>query len=131
MGEKLDKLESFHPDRMASGSSAWATSSRLVEKAQEVIDQDEAREQAEKMFVGSFNLDDFLSLLGKIRGDGVDQGPPRHDPGTRPADGEHAHRRGRTSAVGSDHPLDDAATERYHPEVLNTTGASGSPQEPA
>ena len=108
IGEKLDKLDVFHPDRMADRILGMGDVVSLVEKAQQVIDQDEAREQAEKMFVGSFNLDDFLRLIGKIRGMGQPQGPPRNDPRDGPADGEHAHRRGGASAVRGDHPLDDA-----------------------
>ncbi|HYC77677.1 MAG TPA: signal recognition particle protein [Planctomycetota bacterium] len=67
VGEKLDKLEMFHPSRMADRILGMGDVVSFVEKAQEVIDQNEAREQAEKMFLGSFTLDDFLKLLQKIK----------------------------------------------------------------
>jgi signal recognition particle subunit SRP54 len=67
LGEKLDKLDLFHPSRMADRVLGMGDVVSFVEKAQEVIDQGEAREQAEKMFLGSFTLDDFLKLLQKIK----------------------------------------------------------------
>ena len=67
LGEKLDKLDLFHPPRMADRILGMGDVVSFVEKAQEVIDQNEAREQAEKMFLGSFTLDDFLRLLQKIK----------------------------------------------------------------
>jgi signal recognition particle subunit SRP54 len=67
LGEKLDKLDLFHPARMADRILGMGDVVSFVEKAQEVVDQGEAREQAEKMFLGSFNLDDFLKLLQKIK----------------------------------------------------------------
>jgi signal recognition particle subunit SRP54 len=48
-------------------SSAWESVVSLVEKAQEVIDERTARAQAEKMFKGTFSLDDFLRLLQQVR----------------------------------------------------------------
>ncbi len=67
MGEKLDKLDPFYPDRMAERILGMGDVVSLVEKAQEVIDEEEAQAQAEKMFLGSFTLQDFLDLLVKVR----------------------------------------------------------------
>jgi len=67
LGEKLDRLEPFHPDRMAERILGMGDVISLVEKAQDVIDEDEAQAQAEKMFLGSFTLEDFLGMLEKVR----------------------------------------------------------------
>jgi signal recognition particle subunit SRP54 len=120
MGEKLDKLDVFHPDRMAERILGMGDVVSLVEKAQQVIDQDEAREQAEKMFVGSFTLDDFLKLIGKIRGMGSMKDLLGMIPGlgqqmgNMPIDEEELPRS--EAIILSMTPL-----ERYHPEVLNTS----------
>jgi signal recognition particle subunit SRP54 len=123
MGEKLDKLDVFHPDRMAERILGMGDVVSLVEKAQEVIDQDEAREQAEKMFLGSFNLDDFLRLLRKIRGMGSMKDLMGMIPGlgqqvaNMPVDEKELPR---TEAI----ILSMTPFERYHPEVLNTARRS-------
>jgi signal recognition particle subunit SRP54 len=120
IGEKLDKLDVFHPDRMADRILGMGDVVSLVEKAQEVIDQDEAREQAEKMFVGSFNLDDFLKLIKKIRGMGSLKDLLGMIPGfgqqmaNMPIDEEEMPR---SEAI----ILSMTPMERYHPEVLNTS----------
>jgi signal recognition particle subunit SRP54 len=120
IGEKLDKLDVFHPDRMADRILGMGDVVSLVEKAQQVIDQDEAREQAEKMFVGSFNLDDFLRLIGKIRGMGTLKDLLGMIPGlgqqmgNMPIDEEELPR---SEAI----ILSMTPVERYHPEVLNTS----------
>ena len=120
IGEKLDKLDVFHPDRMADRILGMGDVVSLVEKAQEVIDQDEAREQAEKMFVGSFNLDDFLTQIGKIRGMGAMKDLLGMIPGlgqqmgNMPIDEEELPR---SEAI----ILSMTPVERYHPEVLNTS----------
>jgi len=67
VGEKLDRLEVFHPSRMADRILGMGDVVSLVEKAQEVIDEEEAQAQAEKMFLGSFTLEDFQGMLQKIR----------------------------------------------------------------
>jgi signal recognition particle subunit SRP54 len=120
IGEKLDKLDVFHPDRMAERILGMGDVVSLVEKAQEVIDQDEAREQAEKMFVGSFNLDDFLRLIGKIRG----MGSMKDLLGMIPGLGQQM---GNMPIDEAELPRSEAIIlsmtpfERYHPEVLNTS----------
>ena len=67
VGEKLDKLDVFYPDRLAERILGMGDVVGLVERAQEVIDEEEAQAQAEKMFLGSFTLADFLGLLEKVR----------------------------------------------------------------
>ncbi|HVY62047.1 MAG TPA: signal recognition particle protein [Planctomycetota bacterium] len=68
MGEKLDKLEEFHPDRMATRILGMGDVVTLVEKAQKVISQEEAEDQAAKMLAGAgFTLEDFLRQLQQIK----------------------------------------------------------------
>ena len=126
VGEKQDALEDFHPERVAGRILGRATSSGLVERAAETIDQDEAEKLAAKMMRGKFDLEDYASqlrqigkmgslsgILGMLPGVGQDQGADRgrqsrhHDP----------------EAPGGDHLVDDdegAPRARHH---------QGEPQE--
>lgn len=63
VGEKLDKLEEFHPDRMASRILGMGDVVTLVEKAQQEFDADEMAKMQKKMAKGVFTLDDFLVQL--------------------------------------------------------------------
>jgi signal recognition particle subunit SRP54 len=66
-GEKLDALESFHPDRIASRILGMGDVVSLVEKASELVEQDEAERLMKKMEAGSFDLDDFAAQLRQLR----------------------------------------------------------------
>ncbi|MBK9118464.1 MAG: signal recognition particle protein [Phycisphaerales bacterium] len=67
VGEKLDALEEFHPERIAGRILGMGDIVSLVEKAQQQFDEKEALAQQEKMAKGQFGLDDFLVQLDKIR----------------------------------------------------------------
>ena len=67
VGEKLDNLEVFHPDRMASRILGMGDVVTLVEKAQEEFDADEAEKMQKKMAKGSFGFDDFLKQMKTVR----------------------------------------------------------------
>ena len=67
VGEKLTDLDVFHPDRMADRILGMGDVLTLVEKAKEEIDEKEARKAANKMFSGSFGLDDMLSQLKQVQ----------------------------------------------------------------
>ncbi|MFH1614319.1 MAG: signal recognition particle protein [Planctomycetota bacterium] len=67
VGEKLDKLEEFHPDRMASRILGMGDVVTLVERAQEQFDQDEAIKMQKKIAKGSFSLDDFLKQMQAVK----------------------------------------------------------------
>jgi len=67
VGEKLDKLEEFHPDRMASRILGMGDMVTLVEKAQEQFDVDEAAKLQKKMAKGSFGFDDFLKQMQAVK----------------------------------------------------------------
>ncbi|HSA81486.1 MAG TPA: signal recognition particle protein [Geminicoccaceae bacterium] len=66
-GEKLDALEAFHPDRMASRILGMGDVVSLVEKVSEAVDQAEAEKLAAKLQKGSFDLDDLASQLQQMR----------------------------------------------------------------
>jgi len=67
VGEKLDKLEEFHPDRMASRILGMGDVVTLVEKAQEQFDAEEAAKLQKKMAKGSFGFDDFLKQMQAVK----------------------------------------------------------------
>lgn len=67
MGEKLDALEAFYPDRMASRILGMGDVVSLVEKAQESFDQEEAASMQAKLSKGSFTFEDFLSQMRQLQ----------------------------------------------------------------
>ena len=66
-GEKPDRLEPFHPDRMASRILGFGDVVSLVEKAQAAIDQEQARKMQEKLLKAEFTLQDWLDQLQQVR----------------------------------------------------------------
>lgn len=67
MGEKMDELEEFHPDRMASRILGMGDVLTLIEKAQSTIDEKKAKEMEEKMRTMSFTLEDFLEQMDQVK----------------------------------------------------------------
>jgi len=67
VGEKLDALEEFHPDRMASRILGMGDVVTLVEKAQAAMNVEEARQLEEKFRKATFTLDDFLKQIRQTR----------------------------------------------------------------
>ncbi|MGM9572305.1 MAG: signal recognition particle protein [bacterium] len=66
LGEKLDALEIFHPDRMASRILGMGDMLTLIEKAQANFDQSKAEKLHEKLKTQSFNLEDFLDQMRQM-----------------------------------------------------------------
>ena len=66
-GEKLEALEAFYPDRIASRILGMGDVVSLVEKANELVEQEEAERLMKKMGSGHFDLDDFASQLRQLR----------------------------------------------------------------
>lgn len=66
-GEKIENLEPFHPDRMASRILGMGDVLTLIEKAQEAITEDEAKSLRQKMKDNSFTLDDYLKQLDSVK----------------------------------------------------------------
>ncbi|WP_102271482.1 signal recognition particle protein [Cytobacillus massiliigabonensis] len=67
LGEKLDALEPFHPERMASRILGMGDVLTLIEKAQANVDEEKAKEMQQKFRNASFTFDDFLEQLGQVR----------------------------------------------------------------
>ncbi|REJ34292.1 MAG: signal recognition particle protein [Bacillota bacterium] len=67
VGEKLDALEPFHPERMSSRILGMGDVLTLIEKAQAAVDQEAARKMAEKLRTADFTFDDFLEQMQQVR----------------------------------------------------------------
>jgi signal recognition particle subunit SRP54 len=67
IGEKLDKLEEFHPDRMASRILGMGDVLSMIEKAQAVVDEKQAVELEKKLRKNQFTLEDFRDQMVQIR----------------------------------------------------------------
>jgi signal recognition particle subunit SRP54 len=67
MGEKMDALEPFHPERMASRILGMGDVLTLIEKAQANVDEEKAKELEQKLRTLSFTFDDFLDQLSQVR----------------------------------------------------------------
>ncbi|MFP5527814.1 signal recognition particle protein [Peptococcus simiae] len=67
MGEKLDALEPFHPDRMANRILGMGDVLTLIDKAQEAFDEDQAKKIQERIINQSFTLDDYLDQMTQMQ----------------------------------------------------------------
>jgi signal recognition particle subunit SRP54 len=67
MGEKLSDLEQFYPDRMASRILGMGDVLSLIEKAEQSIDQDKAKEMEQRLKKAQFTFDDYLEYMGQIK----------------------------------------------------------------
>jgi signal recognition particle subunit SRP54 len=120
IGEKMDGIEEFYPDRMATRILGMGDIMTMLEKAEEVIDQDEAMKAAKKMQSGKFDLDDFLGQLKQIKKLGPLEniikmlpGVPKELKGVKVDSKDMAH----IEAI----ILSMTPYERRHPEVLKAT----------
>ena len=67
VGEKLDQLERFHPDRMAQRILGMGDVLSFIEKAEKQVDEDDAKELERKLRRNEFTLEDFLKQLKTLR----------------------------------------------------------------
>jgi signal recognition particle subunit SRP54 len=67
IGEKMNDIEVFHPDRMASRILGMGDVLSLIEKAQQAIDEKEAQQLSERMLSQEFNFDDYLSAMEQMK----------------------------------------------------------------
>ncbi|MDQ3816052.1 MAG: signal recognition particle protein [Armatimonadota bacterium] len=67
VGEKLDALEAFHPDRMAGRILGMGDVLTLIEKAEQQFDEKQAAAMEEKLRQGNFDLEDFLGQLQEVK----------------------------------------------------------------
>ena len=108
-GEKLGDFEKFHPDRMAQRILGMGDVLSFIEKAEQTVDEDEAKALERKLRKNQFTLDDFLDQLKQIR----KMGPLTSLLGMLPGLAGHQlledeGRRARARPRRGDHPLDDA-----------------------
>ena len=120
VGEKLDALELFHPDRMASRILGMGDVLSLIEKAQETIDEKKAQELQKKLLKDSFTLEDFGEQLKQIKKMGSIDQILSMIPGMGklklPKDFQASEKElGRVEAIINSMTRE----ERRHPEVLN------------
>ncbi len=120
ISEKMDGIEPFYPDRIATRILGMGDIMTMIEKAEEVIDQDEAMKAAKKMKEGKFDLEDFLSQMKQIKKLGplenlikMIPGVPKELKGVKVDPKDMAH----IEAI----ILSMTPYERRHPEVLKAT----------
>ena len=120
VSEKMDGIESFYPDRIATRILGMGDIMTMLEKAEEAIDQDEAMKTAKKMQSGKFDLEDFLSQMKQIKKLGplenlikLIPGVPKELKGVKIDPKDMAH----IEAI----ILSMTPYERRHPEVLKAT----------
>ncbi|MBR0139918.1 MAG: signal recognition particle protein, partial [Firmicutes bacterium] len=70
VGEKIEALEPFYPDRMASRILGMGDMMSLIEKAQEAFDEEKAAELEKRIAKNQFTLEDYLEQMGQVRGMG-------------------------------------------------------------
>jgi signal recognition particle subunit SRP54 len=80
-GEKVDALEVFHPDRMASRILGMGDVLTLIERAEQAVEEDEQAEMEKRMRAGQFTFDDFLRAFKMLRRMGPLQGVLKMLPG--------------------------------------------------
>ncbi len=81
VGEKLDQLELFHPDRMASRILGMGDVLSLIERAEQAVEEDEQAMMEERLRKGQFSFEDFLKAYKMIRRMGPLQGILKMIPG--------------------------------------------------
>jgi len=119
VGEKMDQLEEFHPERMASRILGMGDVVSLVEKAQAAVDQEDALALQQKILKNKLTLDDFLSQLQSVRKMGpikdlLGMIPGMGDAGAGDMDvdeGELKHIEAIIQSMTTD--------ERLHPEIID------------
>jgi signal recognition particle subunit SRP54 len=81
VGEKLDQIEYFHPDRMASRILGMGDVLTLIERAEQAVEEDDQKEMEARMMKGQFSFDDFLKSFKMLRRMGPIQGVLKLIPG--------------------------------------------------
>ena len=109
-GEKLDQLDWFHPDRMASRILGMGDVLTLIERAEQAVEEDEQAEMEKRMRAGQFTFDDFLQARRRCcKRMGPLQGVLKLIPGLGKQLGDVDVDEQAARARRGDRPLDDAA----------------------
>ena len=121
IGEKLDAIEPFHPDRMASRILGMGDVLSLIEKAEQAFDEKKAQELERKIRESTFTLDDFLDQFSQIRGMGNLEQLMGMMPGVKPGALKDA--KLDEKAIGRTEAIIKSMTrkEREKPEILNAS----------
>src|SRR3978361_255780 len=117
-GEKLDALEVFHPDRMASRILGMGDVLTLIERAEAAADEEESADLEKQMLKGQFTFDDFLKAYKMLRRMGPLQGILKMIPGMKEQLGDvevDENQRGRGEAI----VLSMTPQERRSPIVID------------
>jgi len=121
IGEKIDDIEIFYPERMAERILGMGDVLTLIEKAEEAIDEKEAKKTVNKMMNGTFTLDDMLMQMEQINKLGSMKGIMRFIPGMPKISDEQMKEANeqmkKTKAVISSMTKE----ERVHPEILKAS----------
>lgn len=120
-GEKLDAIEPFHPDRMASRILGMGDVLTLIEKAEATIDEKKAIEMERKLREQSFTLEDFLEQLAQLKGMGSMEQLLGMMPGVKPGALKDAKVDEKALAHTEAIILSMTPYERTHPNVLNSS----------
>ncbi len=109
-GEKLDALETFHPDRVVGRILGMGDVAGLVEKAQEIVEEEQARKVAAKIQKGEFDLEDMISQLRQLKKMGGLGGVMSMLPGV-----------GKIQKQMAQHSIDDKLIGRQEAIILSMT----------
>ena len=120
-GEKLDAIEPFYPDRMASRILGMGDVLTLIEKAEAAIDEKKAAELERKMREQSFTLEDFLDQLDQLKGMGSMEQLIGMMPGVKPGALKDAKIDEKALSHTEAIILSMTPYERAHPQVLNSS----------
>lgn len=130
VSEKMDGLQEFHPERMATRILGMGDIMTMLERAEEVIDADEAMKAAQKIGKGDFDLEDFLNQLKQIKKLGPLENLIKMIPGAKKMGLNQVKIDPKDMAHVEAIILSMTPYERQHPEVLKASRkkriASGS-----
>ena len=123
VGEKLDEIEDFHPERIAGRILGMGDVVSLVEKAQETIEEEEAEKLAMMIQKGEFDLDDMAKQLGQMRKMGGLSGMMELLPGVAKAKKQMAEAKIDESALLHQEAIISSMTpkERARPKLIHAS----------
>jgi signal recognition particle subunit SRP54 len=121
VGEKMDAIEPFHPDRMASRILGMGDVLTLIDKAQQQFDEKKAAELEQKLRKSLFTLDDYLDQLGQIKNMGGVEQLMGMIPGMKPSALKDA--KIDENALAHTEAIIKSMTkkEREHPEIIQAS----------
>lgn len=110
VGEKMDELEPFHPERIAGRILDMGDVVTLVEKAQDLVEEEEAEKMARKLAKGEFDMNDLLDQLRQVKKMGGLGGVMSMLPGV-----------GKVKKQMAEHNIDDSMIKRQEAIILSMT----------